>query len=255
MNPQDTLFVLVHDAWHAGWAWQAVIEWLEERDWSAVALDLPGHTPAASQVESLTLEDYSQAVVGFVREQQATHAGRSIVLVGHGTGGVVVQTAAQELGDALKGLIFAGAYVLNDGETIAAQMPPEMADFFQSLADSRPDHRIDLTTVGDFWRFNVINDDPRRADELLARLVPEPIGPFFEKTALPTFARRHPPAAYISFNDDLSLPPGEFYPRMANKLGPHRHMTVNAGHEGILTKPREVAEALIFLASHGLEGK
>lgn len=253
MNPQETLFILVHDAWHGKWAWDGVIERLDERGWQAAALDLPAHNATELALAGdMSLEAYADSLVDFTQQEKTRYGADKIVLVAHGTGGPVTQLAAEKLGGAVAALIFAGAYILRDGESIAGQMPPEQAVFFQSLADSRSDGRIDLADVADFWRFNVIQDDMRRADELLARLVPEPAKPLFEPISLKSFFAQHPSSAYISFNDDLSLPPGYFYPLMANKLGPHRHMTVNAGHEGILTKPREVAEALVFLASQGL---
>jgi hypothetical protein len=160
--------------------------------------------------------------------------------------GPVIQLAAERLTGEIVGLIFVAAYVLNNGETLAGQMPPEMAQVFQQLADSRPDKRIPMDLLDEYWRFNVMNDDLRRASEVLDRLIPEPVGPLFEPITLKT-EKPFTPSAYLSFNEDMSLPPGSFHPRMAGKLGPHRHMNLNAGHEGHLTKPREVAEALIFL--------
>lgn len=249
MNPQDITFLLVHDAWLGAWAWEEVVRALRERGWTALAPDLPGHGEAQlteEELKDITLSHYVEAVI-----QAAPNDGR-VVLVGHGTGGPVVQLAAEQLGDRVAAIIFVQGYILKDGETIAGQMPPEFAAFFESMAGSRPDRRIDLTQIADFWRYNLLNDMPVRADELLARLVPEPAGPLFEPVQLKTFFQKLPPCAYISFNEDMSLPSGDFHPRMPNKLGKYRHVNVNAGHEGILTKPREVAEIIMYLVTQGL---
>lgn len=246
MQLEDTLFVLVHDAWHGAWFWEALIARVEERGGQAVALDLPGHGLLYQEEETpgdYSLAKYARAVEDFVEQQGQ---GRNVVLVGHGTAGPVLQLVAEQAPNKIAGLIFTAAYVLNHGESIASQMPAEMADVFKQLAESRPDRRIPLDVLADYWRFNVINDEPRRADEVLTRLQPEPLAPLLEPIQLQN-STPPVPCAYIGFNEDLSLPPGEFFPRMARKLGKYRHLTVNAGHEAPFTKPREVAEALLFL--------
>ncbi len=251
MELENITFVLVHDAWHGAWAWDSVIEFIEQRGSRAVALDLPGHgklyQPENSAAE-YSLTKYAAAVENFVRAQKS----REVVLVGHGTAGPVLQLVAEAMPDEIAALVFVGAYILDNGETIAGRMPPEMAEVFQQLADSRADKRVPMHLLADYWRFNVMSDDIRRAEQVLARLNPEPVAPLFEPIVLKQ-THLTVPRGYVSFNEDMSLPPGEFHPRMAGKLGPHRHMTVNAGHEGPLTKPREVAEALLFLGTHGLK--
>ncbi len=254
MEASQTVFVLVHDAWQGSWVWQDLIERLAERQWTAVALDLPGHGSeiAAKPAGEVSLEDYRRAVVEFSQAAITRYQAKNLILVGHGTAGAIIEMAAEQLAGAVSALIFAGAYILQDGENLASQMPSAMADLFQNLAENHPQNCVDLNQITDFWQYNIINDEPRRAAELLARMVPEPAAPLFEKIELKTFFQHRPACAYISFNEDMSLPPGELYPRMANKIGKHRHMTVNAGHEGIITRPREMAEALIFLATIGL---
>ncbi len=252
MESDDTLLILVHDAWHGAWEWDGVVNRLTERGWAAVAFDLPAHG-ALYQVGSAspppTLDVYAESVAAFVRNQPAPN----VILVAHGTAGPICQRAYELLQTQpphakLAGIIFVSAFVLQDGEAMAAAFPPEMVEVFQQLASSRSDHSLAMSDLADYWRFNIMSDDVRRADEVLTRLTPEPLAPLFEKINLKTFFELKPPCAYLSFNEDNLLPPGSFYPRMASKLGHYRHASVNTGHEGPLTKPREVAESLIFLA-------
>ncbi len=258
MEPQKLLFVLVHDAWHGAWCWDGVLQWLEERGGQGTAFDLPGHG-AFFQPEqdgsSFSLEKYAGGVEKYVRWLKPQVPGYELILAGHGTAGPILQLASENLENEVAGLVFIEAFILNHGESIAGEMPPEMKQVMENLAGNRPDKSIPMEALATYWEFNVINDDTRRAAEILARLTPEPAAPLFEPIRLdkffsPSFSL---PRAYISFNDDLTLPPGSFHPRMAARLGPHPHLTVNAGHEGPLTKPREVAEALLFLGQHSLK--
>jgi pimeloyl-ACP methyl ester carboxylesterase len=249
VKPEEILWVLVHDAWLGGWAWEAVSARLTGRGWTVLTLDLPGHGETAlapEEAQKLTLASYAQAVVEATTRQLGQ---RKAVLVGHGTAGPVIQLAAERLEGQVAALAFVGAYILREGESIAGQMPPEIAAFFKELAARNPTGRLDLQDLPDFWRYNLINDDPRQADRLLGRLVPEPTGPLFEPAHFTTFFQQRLPYAYLSFNEDMSLPVGDFYPNMPNKLFHYRHLNINAGHEGIITRPLEVAESLMFLAS------
>jgi pimeloyl-ACP methyl ester carboxylesterase len=244
LNPQETLFVLVHDAWLGAWAWRDVSARLGERGWSAAALDLPGRTPDAAP-DLATLQTYADAVVAVAQSWERGN----VVLVGHGTAGPVVQLAAEQLGAKVAGIIFVSAFVLQNGETIASQMMPAMADFFKAVADADPAGRIDLSQLPDFWQSNILNDAPGRVPEVIAKIIPEPAAPFYEPVNLTSFFESRPPCAYVVFNEDLSQPPGELYPRQPNKLGTFRPIFISAGHLGILTHPREVAEAFVFLAT------
>lgn len=252
LEAENTTLILVHDAWHGAWEWAGVQTRLTERGWLSLALDLPQHgekyRPDA-ETTNMRLEDYARAVVDFVKVQVATPA---FVLVAHGVAGPICQRAAELFtqspeSSSLAGLVFVSAFVLRDGEAIADNLPLEMAEFFRQMAESRPDNSVDMRQLADFWRYNLISDDPRRADAVLAHLTPEPLAPLLEKISLKTFFDQQPTCAYISFNEDNLLPLGQFYPAMSNKLGKYRHQPVNASHEGPLTKPREVAEALLFL--------
>lgn len=248
MDIDDNLIVLVHDAWHGAWAWDGVIAHLEQREYSAVALDLPGYgtSPAPKQ---LTFQDYANAVKEFI----ASTGAAKVLLVGHGMSGPVLQLVAEQLGQEqqaqISGLIFVGAYILQDGESILEVMPPEMATYFRQMATLNPQNLISLAEMPEYWYYNVVNDDQSQAEELLGKMTPAPLAPMEEKIKLTTFFNQHPPAGFISFNEDLTLPPGDFYPRQANRLGKPKHMPVNAGHEGPVTKPREVAEAILFMAN------
>ena len=240
--------ILVHDAWHGAWAWKGVIAYLGEREWRGLALDLPGRGNQP-HVTKPDLRSYAEAVAAFAESAPT----KKYILVGHGTAGAIIQLASEMLykgeGSRLSGLIFAAAYILQDGESVTDNMPPEMADYFRQLAGQHPEQAIDMAAMKDYRLNSVINDDNRYADRILAKLTPEPLAPLEDKISLPSFFKNRPPCGYLSFNDDLTLPAGLYHPLMSSRLGAQRLFTVNAGHEAVIIKPREVAEAIIFLAN------
>ncbi len=248
MDIDDNLIVLVHDAWHGAWAWEGVIAHLEQREYSAMALDLPGYGNSPALLQP-TLQDYANAVKEFIASSEAA----KILLVGHGMSGPVLQLVTEQLEfeqqARISGLIFVGSYILQNGESILDVMPPEMATYFRQMAASNPKNMISLADMPDYWYYNVVNDDQSSAEKLLDKMTAAPLAPMEEKIRLTNFFSQHPPAGFISFNEDLTLPPGDFYPRHASRLGKPKHMPVNAGHEGPVTKPREVAEAILFMAN------
>lgn len=75
-------FVLVHGAWHDGSCWAPLVEELERRGHTAVAVDLPSDRPGLGAL------DYAAVVERAVGAEQC-------VLVGHSLGGLTVPVVAQ----------------------------------------------------------------------------------------------------------------------------------------------------------------
>lgn len=78
-------FILVHGAGDTAWSWHLVAAALRERGHDVVAPDLPGDD------ESLTLDDYADAVVAAVAGR------RGGIVVGHSFGGFTAPIAAERL--------------------------------------------------------------------------------------------------------------------------------------------------------------
>ena len=57
------------------------------------------------------------------------------------------------------------------------------------------------------------------------------------------------PKSFISCRQDMTLPPGSFYPLMASRLGAYKLVEMDGSHEVLITHPAELADKLIEASS------
>ena len=111
--------VLVHGAWHGGWAWQPV----------ASLLRAAGHRVWAPTCPGLGIDDDPRGVTlagcvdSLVSQVEASFA-VDVTLVGHSWGGYVIAGAAPRLLSRLKRLVFWSAFVPEMGKPLYDEVPP-----------------------------------------------------------------------------------------------------------------------------------
>src|SRR2546429_7464014 len=130
-------FVLVHGAWHGGWAWQPV----------ASRLRAAGHRVWAPTCPGLGIDDDPRGVTlagcvdSLVSQVEASFA-VDVTLVGHSWGGYVIAGAAPRLASRLKQLVFWSAFVPESGVSLYEEIPPSYQELFTSLAGSSGDNTV-----------------------------------------------------------------------------------------------------------------
>jgi len=121
----NTVFVLVHGAWHNALHWNPVANLLSLAGYGVVAIDLPGHGlkakyPASYLTQDVpalleeptplgadTFEDYCAPVISAV---QTISPDTRIILVGHSMGGIVVTKVADLLADRIARVVYVTAF-------------------------------------------------------------------------------------------------------------------------------------------------
>jgi pimeloyl-ACP methyl ester carboxylesterase len=234
MDRDSPTYVLIPGAWHGGLAWRPVAERLRAAGHRAVCLTLPGLADGDDPT-GLGLQDAVDHVVG-----ETERLNGQVILVGHSWGGYPIAGAAHRLADRVSKIVYYSALVPVRGRSVVEDSPAEDPGFLPKLIEASPD-RVSLTLelVQRLFMQDVAEDAQRLLAELL---VPQPGGYLLDALDVPDVITLGIPAQYILSEDDHALPrPGREY---AARLGVEPVM-VPGTHEGMLTHPDAIAEAIL----------
>jgi len=171
---------------------------------------------------------------------------RDLVLVGHSGGGPVIQYAADRLMEITRRAVFAGAWVLRDGESIHDVLPTPFVENGRAAAALSADSTIPMDPS--VWKTHFMNGaTDEQLSAVIERLVPVPLGWLEEPIALPRFWSADLPASYIFFRNDHGPSP-QTHHEMARRLANPRIVQCDGPHEAMLTHPDAVAQALVTAA-------
>jgi pimeloyl-ACP methyl ester carboxylesterase len=233
-------FVLVHGSWHDGFAWKAVIQHLAAKGHRAFAPTIAGHGKGANK--NVNHAQCTQSIVDYIIDKDLT----DLILLGHSFGGTIIAKVAEVIGDRIKRLIFLNAFVLNNGESLRDNIPPDTQALLDQLVRESDDNTI--TMPFEIWREAFLNDaDLELAKSSHAQLSPEPYQPFIDKLDLQEFYSLSIPKTYLYCTEDTALPQGKWgwHPRMSNRLGLFRLVQMPGSHEVIFSNPSGLAEKIV----------
>jgi pimeloyl-ACP methyl ester carboxylesterase len=234
-------FVLVHGSWHDGSAWNAVIQHLEAKGHQAFAPTVAGHGRGVNK--NVNHAQCVQSIVDYIVDKDLT----DIVLLGHSFGGTVIAKVAEAISTHIRRLIFFNAFILNDGESLTDNIPPDSKALFGKLARESGDQTITMSF--ELWREAFLNDaDLELAKSSYAQLSPEPYQPLIDKLDLKQFYSLPIPKSYLYCTEDTALPQGKWgwHPRMSHRLGLFRFVQMPGGHEVMFSNPVSLAEKIIM---------
>ena len=235
--------VLVHGAWHGGWAWQPV----------ASRLRAAGHRVWAPTCPGLGIDDDPRGVTlagcidSVVSQVEASFA-VDVTLVGHSWGGYVIAGAAPRLASRLKQLVFWSAFVPEAGRSLYDEVPPHYQELFSQLAGASEDNTVALPL--EVFQGAFMGDaDPAAAAVVHSALRPQPFRTFTDPPADEAYRGLGLPLHYVLSDADVALPPGEYgWDRFAERIKV-TPVTVPGSHESMFTRPAELAGALAQAAT------
>ncbi len=277
-------FVFAHGSWHGAWCWAEVVPDLVAAGHSAIPLDLPGHGLDAkfppsyfnrpldveafasepSHMADITLDDLRDAVIAGVEQAVAGGAER-VIVVGHSMGGVPMTFAAEQVADKIDTLVFVTACMMPPGKPWGA--------YFE--VPSQADSKLGSVIMADPAVTGGLRWDPRSTDPdylasakaalahdvdddvlMAAMNMLTPDAPISIYSVVPELtAERYGSLrrVFIKCSQDWTLRPGT-QDLMISDLdsaypdNPTIVHEMDASHEVMLSKPRELAALLLTIA-------
>ena len=234
----SSTFVLVHGGGHGGWCWQRLARELRQRGHEVWTPTLTGFGERQHlDGEGLTFDTFVTDIASVLEYEDL----RDVVLVGHSMGGVIVPRVAEVARDRIRAVVWMAAVVLDDDETLLEAVPqtPEIARAVVIEPDGsvRTNARLMIEAL-----LPEGTEDERAW--VLARHRPYPPMALFEPGRLTAFKALNLQTGYVLATRDCAVAPDRAKV-FAGRLPGVRSAEVDAGHDLMITRPKEAADALL----------
>lgn len=229
-------FVLVHGAWHGGWAWQEVKQQLEQQHHTVYTPTMTGlgerqHLLSANIHIDTLVQDIAQVI----EYEDLTQ----VILVGHSFGGTLISAVAEQLPQRIKQLIYLDAAILENGESMFSKMPPELVQARRAQAQSSSKGlTLPVPTAEQLGILDV-----KQWHKVAHRLTPHPLHSYDTPLQLQTLPGTRHPCHYIFCNSPL-YEPLEWARKRAKHYGWPMH-ALNTGHDAMVTAPDKLVALLL----------
>jgi pimeloyl-ACP methyl ester carboxylesterase len=229
-------YVLVHGAWHGGWAWQRVAPLLRAAGHDVHTPTLTGVSDRAHVLNAgVGLSTHIQDVVAHIEAYDLSE----VVLVGHSYGGQVITGVADAMPGRIGKRVYLDAFVGDDGESAIELQPAEVAAHYrESVAGPGFGWLIPVRSLSKMG----VTDTADTA-WLQKRLTPQPWLSFTEPLRL-TGAAAAVPAEFIECTDWMRVFKNQ-RERAEERQWPVHELAT--GHEAMVTAPKELAELLLTI--------
>ena len=222
-------FLLIHGAWHGGWAWDQVARELLRAGHEVIVPDLPGLGGDAHNLsKGIDLEQHIQFVM----------PDEPCIVCGHSYGGLLVRAIVDRKPDVVIAAVLIEALWPENGQC-ALDLVPDIV---------RHDMQRKIDALGDGWRlpppdpgvFKINN--AALESQIAVKLSDQPARTFTDALYLMRQEETLPPGSFILASDRQPQP----YRKFANKLADQGWSIIETtgGHELPLTQPALVARTL-----------
>jgi len=227
-------FVLVHGAWHGGWAWVRVADRLRARGHSVFAPTLTGLGERAHLLHpGIDLSLHIADVLGVIKYEQIN----DFVLVGHSSGGCVISGVAEAVPDAIHSIVFLDAFIPDNGDATLDLVQPAVQEVIQAALE-----RGETTVpVRDAAAFKVNEKDRAWVNSLAG---PQPIRTMTEKIRLTGARERISRKTYIRASGYPNVSFEKAHAR-AKADRTWRTFEVPCGHDVMIDEPDRLTEILL----------
>ncbi|MCG5212681.1 alpha/beta hydrolase [Streptosporangium sp. KLBMP 9127] len=221
-----TTFVLVHGAWHGPWAWDRLTPFLHRAGVRTI-------TPALTLEGDIGLHAHVEEVLTALDAAADDTLTDDLVLVGHSYAGLVVRQAADLRPGLVDHVILVDGWAGDDGASMFGLAPEPFVHAIQAAAGTSVDNQIPAPAPA---MFGVT--DPGDARWLSARMRPQPLRTFTEKTRLSGAVDRIPGTGVYC------RPQTYAFDQFAATIG-YRTIVLDGPHDVMLTHPQALARVLL----------
>ena len=233
-------FLLIHGAWHGGWVWNEISEILNYQGYSVSTPTLTGLGEKKHLLSSkITIDTFIEDVVNHIIFENLNN----IILVGHSFAGSVISGVADKLKDRIQKLIYFDAVIIKDGQKPFDIAPKELVKQRIELAKRFGNGiSIPAPSADAFGVFDV-----KKSLLLEEKLTPHPLSTYQSKLTIKNEIGNGIPLFYIFCNDPVykSL---ESSREVVRKLK-WPIFELNAGHDAMLTHPKETLNLLMKICN------
>ena len=233
-------FLLIHGAWHGGWVWNEISEILRYQRYSVSTPTLTGLGEKKHLLSSkITIETFIEDVVNHIIFENLNN----IILVGHSFAGSVISGVADRLKDRIQKLIYFDAMILIDGQKPFDITPKETVEQRIALAKKFGNNiSIPAPSAVAFGVFDI-----KKSLLLEEKLTPHPLSAFQSKLILKNEVGNGIPLSYIFCTKPV-------YKSLESSREVVRKMKwpifeLNAGHDAMLTHPKETLNLLMKICN------
>ena len=236
-------FTLVHGGFVGSWLWEELVPLLEEAGHEVQAPDLPGHGEDQTPISEVSLQSYTDRVCQVLDPQP-----EPVVLVGQSMGGMVISQAAEQCPDKVALLIYVGAYLLQDGETLLGASENDTESLVLSnleMSEDGSSATLREDAIEEALLHDCSDEDVERAK---SRFQPEAVAPLATPVSLTEDNFGRIPRVYIETLKDRAISPWlqkEMYERMLCQ----KVVSMDTGHAPFYAAPEELADHLNSLSN------
>ena len=227
-------YVLVHGGFHGGWCWHHVAKALRARGHSVFTPTQTGCGERAHLIsKSITLDTFVDDIANVFLWEDL----RDVILVGHSFGGNAISGVADRMPERIRQLIYLDAVILEGGQTMFGQMPPEVAA--SRLKAAQTSGGVGIAPPEAAY-FGIV--DPQQAAFVKARLTAQPLGVYTSPLNLAHPVGNGLPAVYVQCTDpvlDMLQSSRDWV-----KARGMTTVAIKTGHDAMVTAPERLTDLL-----------
>ncbi len=236
-------FVLVHGAWHGGWTWKKLRPLLEQAGHAVLTPTLTGLGERRHlSSPGVSLDTHVQDVANLL-EFEDLH---DVVLVGHSYAGMVITGVAAAALGRIGRLIYLDAFLPGDGKSLNDYVPGMVPNYEASVARDGDGWRLPFKGALSLEALGIT--DAADIAWMGPRMTDQPYRTFVDPVDASEAALAHLDRAYVlSSRRPHYLAAAE----RARQQGFTVIEVPGAGHDVMVTRPAELAAALVDLVAVG----